>query len=109
LDLEIVIEAENAGHKVAGLADDPWHGLAQKKLSFEPSTPQPLHLHRIDIGVSHWSRSTRAKGDFRSSLGLYHKRQVVRGGREKCLLKGGAETDSSPSIDPQLAIHRTRS
>jgi hypothetical protein len=76
----------------------PWHGLAQKKLSFEPSTPQPLHLHRIDIGVSHWSRSTRAKGDFRSSLGLYHKRQVMRGGQEECFLKGGAETDSSPSI-----------
>jgi hypothetical protein len=29
--------------------------------------------------------------------------------QEECLLKGGAETDSSPSIDPQLAIHRTRS
>ncbi|KAH8806390.1 hypothetical protein F5882DRAFT_120693 [Hyaloscypha sp. PMI_1271] len=72
------------------------HGMASRKKIFRSSL-RPLHLHRIDIGVSHWSRSTRAKGDFRSSLGLYHKRQVMRGGREKCFLKGGAETDSSPT------------
>ncbi|KAE9372384.1 hypothetical protein N431DRAFT_457104 [Stipitochalara longipes BDJ] len=51
VDLEIYVEAEDAGHKVAGLADDPWRGLAQKKLYFEPATPQPtlttaLHRYR---------------------------------------------------------------
>ena len=41
MDLEIVVEAENAGHKVAGLADDPWHGLAQKNFrsSLRPLNP----------------------------------------------------------------------